>query len=303
MSNEILLESGTNELELVEFRLGEEYYGINVSKVREIIRYPSEIVPIPGSHPSVAGMINLRERITPIIHLAKHLGVETTHDNKASRIIVTEFNRVNAGFWVNEVTRIHRVSWEKVEAPSGIIQSKSGYAVGVIKIEHKILLLLDFEKIASVINPETGLQEVDVTKFLKPTNLDRSSKRIVLVEDSPFIRDMLVRQTAGAGYQTLVFENGMAAWQHMEKIAGGDFSKLEDYFHLMITDLEMPQMDGMALIKRVKETERLKKLPCVVFSSIVSPEMSQKCRAVGSSAEISKPELARLIQLVDSLVL
>lgn len=134
----ILLETGTNELEIVEFSIGTEYYGINVAKVREIIRLSAPIVPIPDANPSVSGVINLRGKVVPVVNLGKHLNMDVSLDHKASRIIIAEFNRITVGFWVSTVTRIHRLSWQQVESPSGLVKSKAGYAVGVIKLQEKL---------------------------------------------------------------------------------------------------------------------------------------------------------------------
>jgi two-component system chemotaxis response regulator CheV len=211
--HEILLETGTNELEVVEFRIHEEYYGINVAKVREIIRGDVTFVPVPNAHPSIPGIINLRGQITPIVNLAKHLGIPSDYDKKASRIIVTEFNQLHAGFWVNEVTRIHRLSWTEVESPAGLIKANSGYATGVVKIEEKVLFLLDFERIASIINPDSGMSDQFVDKYQrKDVDFDRSTRQLIVAEDSSYIAQVLTDCVQKAGYKVRVFKNGHEAW-------------------------------------------------------------------------------------------
>lgn len=296
----ILLESGTNELEVVEFTLCGEYYGINVAKVKEIIRADTEIVPIPDAHPSVIGVVNLRGRITPVVNLAKHLNLPSEFDQKSSRIIIAEFNKINVGFKVNTVTRIHRVSWKQVEPPSGLINSKTGYAVGIIKIDNRIVFLLDFEKVASVINPEHGLNTGMIKISSTEVKAGRSLKKILIAEDSPFISNILMECLTKSGYTVEVVINGLEAWQILEKIAQSpQFKKIGDYYNLLISDIEMPQMDGLSLVKKVKENLKLRQLPCIMFSSMISLEQSLKCKSVGSDAELTKPEIDRLVELVD----
>ena len=300
--NKILLETGTNELEIVVFRIGKDYYGINVAKVREIIRTNIPMVPIPDAHPSVLGVVNLRGKVIPVVNLAEHLHMQSDPQERRNRIIVTEFNNIHAGFWVDEVTRIHRLSWKNVEPPSGLVKSKEGYTVGIIKIDEKILMLLDFEKIASIINPEAGLEGVSHDVISDQVSFDRSKKHILIAEDSSFVAELLVNYVKKVGYQVEVHKDGLSAWQALEATIQkpGDIS---DYFNLLITDIEMPQMDGLHLIKRIKEAEKLKKLPCIVFSSMISKELSAKCQQVGAAVQITKPEIAGLVKMVDTHVL
>ncbi len=154
MSDESTPESElqSTELEIVEFKIGNEYYAINVLNVREIIRANIGIVPVPEAHASISGMVNLRGKIIPVVSLAKHLHVDTEYDPTTSRIIIAELTNCQAGFWVSEVTRILRVARENIEFPTGLLNKDDSYTKGVAKIHDRVLLLLDFEKIASVIN-------------------------------------------------------------------------------------------------------------------------------------------------------
>ena len=300
--NKILLEAGTNELEIVVFRIGKDFYGINVAKVREIIRTNIPMVPIPDAHTSVLGVVNLRGKVIPVVNLAKHLHMQSDPQERRNRIIVTEFNGIHAGFWVDEVTRIYRMSWKEVEPPSGLVKSKEGYAVGVIKIDEKILMLLDFEKIAAVINPEAGLEGVRDEDYKGEVDFDRSKLKVIIAEDSSFIVELLSNYVKRVGYQVEIHKDGLSAWNALEAASkkSGDIS---ESYNLLITDIEMPQMDGLHLIKRVKETDKLKKLPCVVFSSMISQELSVKCQQVGAADQITKPEIAGLVKMVDTHIL
>jgi len=275
-----------------------------VAKVREIIRGNCAIVPVPDAAVSVMGVVNLRGKIIPVVDLAQHLHVASPSPNKSNRIIIVEFNRMIIGFFVSTVNRVHRISWKQVESPAGLIQTKNAYTVGVIKVEDKIVFLLDFEKIASVINPASGIQDSEVRPVSDDVRSSRAMKRIIVVEDSSFVSDLLKKYLTSAGYQVEVFNNGQEAWDALERIVTApQFRKIDDYFHLMITDLEMPQMDGFHLIKKTKENLKLKRLPCVVFSSIISQEQALKCQSVGAAAQITKPEMDNLLKMVDIKVL
>lgn len=302
----ILLEAGTNELEIVEFSIGDSFYGINVAKVREIIRFPKEIVTVPNSHAALAGIINLREAVVPIVNLPKHLSKAMKLQAPDTRIIISEFNQFTIGFWVDEVARIHRISWNQVEKPSEILTGGDNYVVAVIKMEEKIVLLLDYEKITADISPEAGMRDIGESDFApdETVSFDRKTKCILVAEDSVFIRNTILDYLNAAGYQTIAASNGQEAWDRLlafTKEPG--FVKIEDHIQLMITDIEMPQVDGLHLIKNVKNNKALQALPCIVFSSMISPELSLKCKAVGAVAEITKPEINKLIALVDTHVM
>ncbi|NTV29821.1 MAG: chemotaxis protein CheV [Candidatus Omnitrophica bacterium] len=300
----ILLETGTNELEIVEFSIKDALYGINIAKVREIIKADVDLVPVPDTHPSIEGAINLRGSIIPVVNLARHMKVDASLDRKLGRIIIAEFNAIVIGFMVTSVARIHRISWKSVEAPSQMLQTEQSYAVGIVKIENRVIFLLDFEKIASHINPAANLHAPGSEDYSAPSVVDRASKKILVVEDSDFIRSLIVDHLHKAGYNTETASNGEEAWQKLAAVSAlPNFEAIKQYFNLMITDIEMPQMDGLHLIKRVKDEARLRSLPCIAFSSLISKELIMKCKSIGSDGEIAKPEIHRLVELVDSKAL
>lgn len=302
--NGILLEVGTNELEIVEFSIGAALYGINIAKVREIIKADIDLVPVPDAHPSLQGAINLRGAIIPVVNLAQHLKVNVTSDKKVNRIIIAEFNKIIIGFLVSTVARIHRLSWKSVEKPSQMLQTEQGYAVGIVKIQDRVIFMLDFEKIASHINPNAHMHAPAASDYSTPSPVDRSSKRVLVVEDSDFIRSLMLDHLHQAGYNTDTAGHGDEAWEKLMAVTSmSNFKDIGQYYNLMITDIEMPQMDGLHLIKRVKTDGKLFHLPCVAFSSMITKELMAKCKSVGSDAEISKPEIHRLVEVVDSQVL
>ena len=295
----VLLESGTNELEIVEFEVNGNKYGINVIKVREII-LPVPVTFIPHSHPHVEGIIELRGEILPVIDMMSVLGFENSQPKENDKFIVTEFNCQKAVFRVNNVSKIHRISWQSIEKPSEIYQGKSSEIIGVIKMNGEMLLLLDFEKIMVDINPTSGIQVEQVKKLGKR---ERSNKKIIVAEDSPLLRKLLEETLGEAGYVNIdFFENGQEALSYLESLIE-DESDIAEKVQLVITDIEMPQMDGHHLTKRIKDNPSLKKLPVIIFSSLITNELRHKGEMVGADEQVSKPEINELIKKIDENIL
>ena len=293
----ILLETGTNEFEIVEFNVGKVNYGINVAKVREVIN----LVPItkmPQAHPYVDGLFTLRGRVMPLVNLPRCLNQETEDDLK--NIIVTEINNYNIGFLVNSVSRIHRISWTEMEPAPNV--SDSPMVVGIIKMLDKMVLLLDFEKIIAEINPEINEKLTTLPEVTKDIKDQRNDIKVFVAEDSPMLRDLLVQTLHDAGYiTTRDFSNGKLAWEALQKI-GQEEAPLDDSINILISDIEMPQMDGHHLLTQIREHNKLGKLPVMFFSSLINEEMRRKGEAIGANGQISKPEIGQLIDLIDRLV-
>ena len=298
----ILLESGTNELEIVEFYINENvpgqdnpytgYYGVNVAKVLEIIKKPkiTEMPTVP--HPAVQGAFNLRSTIIPLIDLSLWLGKGTIQEPDA-KVIVTEFNKVTNGFMVSGVTRIHRLSWEQVE-PSGnyISQFAANSITGVVRIEDRIIFLIDMEKIIAELNPELA---VNFTDNLDIT-LDQQYTALV-ADDSDTIRNMLANVLKQANFKVIRARNGQEAWDNLLQIksqATEENKKVTDYIHIVISDIEMPSVDGLNLTKRIKEDPELNVLPVILFSSLITDKTRHKGESVGADDQISKPEVGEL---------
>ena len=295
----ILLESGTNELEIVEFGIGQNKFAINVMKVKEILN-PVPIVVIPNAHPYVEGIMELRGEVLPVINVAAALGLQESTNPQLDKFIVAEFNQQKTVFHVHTVSQIHRISWTQIEKPSDMYQGQESQIIGVIKLGGDMVLFLDFEKILLEINPESGIKVSDVKK-LGPR--ERSMKRIVIAEDSAMLRKMLNDTLTEAGFQFLeFFENGQDAITYLEHLAENE-DIFSDAVQLVITDIEMPQMDGHHLTKRIKEHHVLEKLPVIIFSSLITNELRHKGSVVGADAQISKPEISELVLKIDELIL
>lgn len=295
----ILLESGTNELEIVEFGIGQNKFAINVMKVKEILN-PVPVVGIPNAHPYVEGIMELRGEVLPVINVAAALGLQESTNPQLDKFIVAEFNQQKTVFHVHTVSQIHRISWTQIEKPSDMYQGQESQIIGVIKLGGDMVLFLDFEKILLEINPESGIKVSDVKK-LGPR--ERSMKRIVIAEDSAMLRKMLHDTLTEAGFQYLeFFENGQDAITYLEHLAEND-EVLSEAVQLVITDIEMPQMDGHHLTKRIKEHHVLEKLPVIIFSSLITNDLRHKGSVVGADAQISKPEISELVLKIDELIL
>ncbi|WP_313891459.1 chemotaxis protein [Psychrobacillus sp.] len=301
MSNHkgILLESGTNELEIVEFQVGTNKFGINVIKVKEIIQ-PITVTYIPHAHPNVEGIVQLRGEVLPVVDMAKVLGLQTNTRDEQEKYIVAEFNKQRVVFHVDNVTQIHRISWNQIEKPSDIYQGSSSHVIGVIKREDEMILLLDFERIIVDINPESGINVESVKKLGKR---ERSDKKIVIAEDSPLLRKLLHDTLNEAGYMNLeFFENGKDALEYLEGLVKVT-SDIAEHVQMLVTDIEMPQMDGHHLTRKVKENPNLTKLPVLIFSSLITDDLRHKGDQVGAEDQISKPEIAELVLKIDKFIL
>ncbi|SDB10802.1 chemotaxis protein [Eubacterium oxidoreducens] len=296
MDTNILLENGTNELEVLEFTLGDNHYGINVAKIREILKY-QPVTPIPNPHPSVEGIFMPRDTMITVINLKTSLGLGD--EAFEGLFIITNFNKLNVAFHVDEVIGIHRVSWADIIKPDHSINAnEKGVSTGVIKIEDKLIVILDFEKIVTDISPETGLKMSDIEQL---GERERSDVPIVLAEDSPMLSKMITDCLKKAGYTNLnVNGNGKEAWDKLVqyKQAG----TIKENAACIITDIEMPVMDGHRLTKLVKSDDDLKSVPLVIFSSLVNDEMRRKGEQLGADAQLSKPEIGQLVEAIDKLV-
>lgn len=310
--NGILLESGTNEFEIIEFMVDGRYYGINVAKVREILS-DVKITPVLGSHPYIEGIFSLRNQIIPTVNLSRCLSQALKEENvlplqvaqdvqiaqEPQQIIVCEINGDSVSFTVDLVNRIHKVSWTQMEPLSNIARSQ--FAVGIVKLDEKLIILIDFEKIISDLDPTIN-QRLSVIPSASGLEDTRKSKTIMIAEDSLTLRMLLERTLQTSGYNVISKENGLEAWNVLSDMAASQVP-IQDQVQLMITDIEMPQMDGHHLTKKIKEHPQLKELPVVIFSSMINLELRRKGELLGAYDQVTKPEIERLIGIIDSCLL
>ena len=302
METNILLESGTNELEVLEFTIAGNHYGINVAKVREILPM-TDITPVPNSHPCIEGIFMPRDTIITAINLVKALGFSAVANNtnkKDHMLIVTNFNNLNIAFDVEQVLGIHRVSWVDIVKPDATVNAPGvGIATGIIKKLESLIIVLDFERIVEEICPETSLK---ISELKELGERERNTMPIFLAEDSPMLTKLVSDSLAQAGYINIhTYANGQEAWEkllELKKKNGVDYG-----VKCVITDIEMPLMDGHRLIRLIRNDEALKHLPIIIFSSLINDDMKRKGASLGANAQISKPEIGQLVSCIDNLII
>ena len=307
METNILLESGTNELEIVEFRLNSinsqglatvQSFGINVAKVREIVRMP-QITKLPNLPPSVLGLFTLRNKLIPALDLNNYL-FRQPNNAENRKMIIAEFNKMACGFIVNDVHRIHRISWAQIEAPDTLneLNSSDSTVVGIIKFEDRNVLMIDIEKIIADIDPNSAIDGV----IEIPTVTGKPIA--VTAEDSATIRKMITDKLNLAGFEIVSFNDGEAAWNYLNDLSKTckNLNELHNKVNVIITDIEMPKMDGYTLTKSIKGDSLLSQIPVVIFSSIVSQDVLHKGKSVGADAQLTKPQIGILIETIRELL-
>ena len=307
------------ELEIVEFYIDETdaeghsyrgHYGINVAKVLEIIRRPSVTEMPSAPHPSILGAFNQRNRVIPLVDLALWLG-KNPPPTEAEKVIVTEFNRVINAFLVSGVNRIHRLSWEQIEPPSQQVQVLSGNTLtGVVKQEGRVIFLLDFEKIIGDLNPDLFFKEEQetmaaVAAMAADDDEPAGTFKALVVDDSTAIRRMIGSMLEKAGFAVTRTFNGKEGWEILARTrdqAARENRPLHDLLNIVVTDIEMPVMDGHTLTRRIKADPVLKNLPVVLFSSLITDSLRHLGVAAGADEQVSKPDLPGLASLARDLV-
>ena len=303
----ILLDAGTNELEVVEFHLDEGgyrgHYGVNVAKVLEIIRLQPVTAMPQMRHPAVLGAFPHRDgRVVPLVDLAMYLGKkrEVTQEPK---IIVTEFNNIITGFLVSGVNRIHRLSWQEVEAPGGFLQNMSRNAItGVVRLEGRVVFILDMEAIVGELDPALAIR----LDGALGGGIDAATYTVLHADDSGNVRNLVKRLMEESGrFKVIQVTNGEEAWSVLDKFRreeekGG--TPVAERVQAVITDIEMPRMDGLTLCRKIKEDPRLKYLPVALFSSLITDRLEHKGESVGADAQFAKPDLQILSERVLDLI-
>ena len=296
MDTNILLESGTNELEILEFTLADNHYGINVAKIKEILSY-QKVTPVPNAHPSVEGIFMPRDTMITAIDLKNCL--QRGVSKEGGLFIITNFNKLDIAFHVDAVRGIHRVSWENIIKPGATVSSaEESISTGIVKLDNRLIIILDFEKIVTDINPETGLKTSEIDEM---GARGRSDVPILIAEDSVLLNRLIVDSLKQAGYVNLIHTcNGQEAYDIIVECKNK--GTLKQNVQCIITDIEMPIMDGHRLTRLVKEDDATKDIPVVIFSSLVNDEMKRKGEALGADAQLSKPEIGNLVRVIDQLI-
>jgi len=307
-NEEILLESGTNEVEIAEFFLGSQSYGVNVAKIKEFVPYNAVSITRDLNAPkAMAGVFMLRGELIPLIDLNIFLNLISQESSDRKVILVTEFNHMITGFVVDGINQIHRLTWEDLKIINPIMKQHTNRLTGSVHHQDSDILILDLEHIISEIFPvQTALRhEASEREISKDNDVTkkRSNKKILVVDDSSIARDSIQRGLHTAGYlKTNILDNGKVAVDYMNQLM--DQSKrenrpIQDYIDLVTTDIEMPQMDGLTLCKQIREYIS-SDIPVIIFSSLITDQMSIKCKSVGASDYATKPNIGQLVERIDN---
>ena len=267
-------------MELVDFRIfkeenGEVYegiYGINVSKVREIIKYP-KLTELPGVPDFIEGIFDLRGVVIPVVDLAKWMGIKTPENISIQpRVIIAEFNNVLIGFVVHEAKRIRRISWSDIEPASFV----SGHGVldrskitGVTRIENnEVLLILDLESVVE----ELGFYESDVDADIQ---IESFSGMALILDDSSTARKIVKDTMSKMGFSVIEAKDGQEGLEKLEELYSIYGDQVRDELKIIISDVEMPLMDGFHFAAKVKDDPRFSNIP-IVFNSSISDHFSEQ---------------------------
>jgi len=268
---------------------------------------PSSVSKIPEAPAALLGMMLYRDRTLPLIDLSAALNMQTTTESERQIVIVTEFNNVVSGFRVDGVKRISRLSWDVFIPVGDFIGSSSESIIGSVNLDEKEVLVIDLEHILAEIIPGMAIEEA-TDKVLGMENRQlRGNMRIMFAEDSTTIRNSLVRILRDSGFSKVkAFSNGKDAYDALSAINGKAASKgprPDDLPHVIVSDIEMPKMDGLTFCKKIKGDTGLKEIPFIIFSSLINEQMVLKCKSVGADSYITKPETNKLVSILDEICL
>ena len=295
----ILLETGTGELEILEFTVKNTHYAINVIKIKEILEI-DYVAKVPKSNPALIGLTMVRGDVIPLIDMNYVLEKEFTPINGKIKTLLCEFNQLKVAFCVDEVHGIHRIGWNLIKKPDMVIENSDSLIIGNITLGERIIMLLDFEKIVTDIAPSTGINESRIGNITKK---DRMGIKLILSDDSPMIRQLLDDVLTKAGFGNMKFFNdGQQAWHYLDNLASEKGNRFIDDVQILITDIEMPQMDGHTLTRKIKEHKILRTLPVIIFSSLITDDLKHKGESVKADAQMSKPEVENLVGVIDKLI-
>ncbi|MCI8481329.1 MAG: chemotaxis protein CheV [Oscillibacter sp.] len=294
----ILLESGTNEIEVMEFTINESLYGINVAKVKEIM-VSEPVKHMPHAHPAVEGIFKPRDLVITVVDLPKYLLSLDCEKGPKDLFIITNFNKMNIAFRVHTVVGISRISWTDISKPDKAVSGgNEGVATGIAQCGNDLVTILDFEKIVAEIAPETSIQLSEIDQL---GERQRSDAAVLVAEDSILLSKMIEEALHKSGYvNTKMFHNGRDLWEYLVSIRRE--KDLDQRVSIIITDIEMPQMDGHRLTKLIKDDAQFKHLPVIIFSSLITEEMRRKGRELGADEQMSKPEIGHLVRVIDHLL-
>jgi two-component system chemotaxis response regulator CheV len=278
------LKSGSNELKVLEYTSGNENYGINILKVSRILSEMPGFRSLPQSHPAVRGVFNEHDKVVPVIDLGFFLNQSYTNMDESHRIIVTEFFGRHNAFLVSAVDMVHTVLWEQViDAQEVLDFGQDPYVISIVQpTEDHMILLLDYETIIMEVYPEQINEQIEKSDKVK---IIGDKRKVLVAEDSSSIRSMLQLELVERGFDVVLARDGREALRFLEE---------QDDFAMVITDVEMPAMDGLALTKEIKGNSKTKDIPVIVYSSIGDMGMKERAKYLEAEGHITKLNLDEL---------
>jgi len=310
MADDKILKTGSNELELVDFRLfkkeddGSIYegiYGINVAKVREIIKLP-ELTELPGSEEFVEGIFDLRGVVVPVVNLAKWMGIKEPRADEApikKRAIIAEFNNLLIGFIVHDAKRIRRISWADIEPASfGIGEGRldKSKITGITKLDEGIMLILDLESIVE----EMGFFEANLE--FEEDKIEKFSGMTLIIDDSATARKIEKEALEKMGFEVIEATNGEEGLQKLEELYSIYGYNLTNKLKLILSDIEMPKMDGYHMAAKIHNDERFKDIPLIFSSSISDAFSDERGKAVGAEGYLVKFNPHKFFQKISDVI-
>lgn len=277
--------AGSNKMEILLFSLGTgEIFGINVFKVREVSQTPA-ITKTPNSPPGVEGVISLRGNIIPVISLAKFVNLESTPDDTGHTMIVTEFSRHTQGFLVHDVDRIIRVDWDKVKPPQSMLMGDDALITAITELpDGKLVSILDVEQILA---RAIGVEEIPQLDKVH----SEKEHMVFFADDSTIARKEITKVLENMGVKYQQATNGLEAWEKLQALAQRaqhDGTSLKEQISVILTDAEMPEMDGYVLAKNIKSDRRFDGIPVVMHSSLSSEANRAMGQSVGVDTYVAK---------------
>jgi two-component system chemotaxis response regulator CheV len=298
--------AGTNKLEILMFTLGvdsesgrREVFGVNVFKVREVMRTPT-ITRAPDMPLAVKGMVSLRGKLVPVVDLAKYAGITVT--KKPEVMVVTEYNGQTQALLVEGVDTILRIDWSAMRVPPQMLAGKAaGLVTAVTELpDGKLVMMLDVEQLlADTTQQDQETVYKNIGAKLAP------GRTVLFADDSTVARNQIVRTLEAMTVNHIATANGAEAWQELTRIAdkarisGG---QVRDSVQLVLTDVEMPEMDGYMLAKRIKSDPRFNGIPVIMHSSLSGESNHQLGRSVGIDEYVSKFEPFKLAAAISRML-
>ncbi len=310
-SQNILLEVGTNELEVITFYLEwldpvsgkttRSSYGINAAKVRELIALPDKVTEVINSPPCVKGVFLLRDRTIPLIDLCDWFSYKVNDAPELRKlwvVVVAELNGKPFGFITHGVDKVYRISWKQISPPPEIIASSQSIT-GICQVNEQLIQMIDFERITAAIDPTM------VIRSEKSPSESREIKRkfhraVLVVDDSKVVLTQLTRTLEHAGFKVISHSDGQAAWGYLEDLR--QRNELDKSIFAIISDIEMPRMDGHHFCLRVRKQSAYDRIPFILFSSMINEALRRKGESVGADDQVTKPELDQLIERMQEAV-